>query len=122
MLVEDEFVQDSENIIIIKEAIPISRIDKIYIKDIDNIDRLISNANMATNTVGGGAIIHKEIFEKLNIEQINLTIPIHLPNSKDENLAIKLDKFNRIMGAMAFISHKENNNLNKTLFNFVNYN
>ncbi|WP_086241700.1 MULTISPECIES: hypothetical protein [Campylobacter] len=119
VLVEDEFVQDSENIIIIKEAIPISRINKIYIKDIDNIDRLISNANMATNTVGGGAIIHKEIFEKLNIEQINLTIPIHLPNSKDENLAIKLDKFNRIMGAMAFISHKENNNLNKTLFDIL---
>lgn len=119
VLVEVEFVQDSKNIIIIKEAIPISRIKKIYIKDIDNIDRLISNANMATNTVGGGAIIHKEIFEKLDIEQINLTIPDHLPNSKDEDLAIKLDKFNRIMGAMAFISHKENNNLNKTLFDIL---
>ncbi|WP_096019175.1 hypothetical protein [Campylobacter lanienae] len=120
VLIEDELIQDSGNVIILNDPIAISRIDKIYIKDIDLVDRLISNMNMATNTVGGVAVVNKELFEKLDIEQ-NLSVILNLsPSPVDEDkLRTKLEKFNRIMGAMAFISHKENNNLNKTLFDIL---
>ena len=118
--IEDELIQDSSNVIILNDPIAISRIDKIYIKDIDLVDRLISNMNMATNTAGGVAVVNKELFEKLDIEQNLSVIPNLSPSPVDEDkLRTKLEKFNRIMGAMAFISHKENNNLNKTLFDIL---
>lgn len=118
--IEDELIQDSSNVIILNDPIAISRIDKIYIKDIDIVDRLISNMNMATNTAGGVAVVNKELFEKLDIEQNLSVIPNLSPSPVDEDkLRTKLEKFNRIMGAMAFISHKENNNLNKTLFDIL---
>ena len=119
-MIEDELIQDSDNVIILNDPIAISRIDKIYIKDIDLVDRLISNMTMATNTAGGVAVVNKELFEKLDIEQNLSVMPNLSPSPVDEDkLRTKLDKFNRIMGAMAFISHKQNDNLNKTLFDIL---
>lgn len=95
--------------------IPLSRVRCIYVKNIDEIDNIINNITMETNKFGGTAYIDKQIFQELsNIE--NIKIEISKPIDETIDLTDRLDKFDRMLGAMAFLRYTDFGTYKKGFF------
>lgn len=96
--------------------IPISRIQTIIVKNLNNFRAVINNINQSTDILGGTAFIDENIFkEDDKVNERHLTLASKEIKAAD-NFAEFFDDFDRLMGAMALIRYKNSSAYNKSFF------
>ncbi|WP_096025146.1 hypothetical protein [Campylobacter lanienae] len=117
VVLEDSEYQSLDNVLYVINSIPISRIKYIYLKNREDIQNIISNITRSTPTAGGEAFVDESLFRDspdLSTKMVNL--PDNLPLESIKNDEFDYDKFNRLLGAMAFIQFNNYRQYNKEFF------
>lgn len=117
IVLEDSEYQSLDNDLYAINSIPISRIKYIYLKNREDIQNIISNITRSTPTAGGQAFVDESLFRDspdLSTKMVNLPDNLTLESIKNDEF--DYDKFNRLLGAMAFIQFNNYRQYNKEFF------
>ena len=109
---EFEYITEGKPGILVK-YIPLSRIKSIIVENLSDFRNIINNIQMSSIDVGGSAFIDEKIFDEIKLEKKEI------PDKEIricEDLHDFFERFDRFMGAMAFVKYKNNNAYNKAFF------